>query len=39
VILPISFIVDTTATGTITNTAEISIDNGDDCDSTPDQII
>lgn len=38
-ILPISFIVDATATGTIINTAEISVDNGDDCDSTPDQII
>ncbi len=36
--LPISFTVDGTASGTIVNTAEISNDDGDDCDSTPDQV-
>ncbi len=36
--LSISFVVDGTATGSIDNFAEISIDDGDDCDSFPDTL-
>ena len=34
--LPITFTLNASAVGTITNLAEISVDDGDDCDSTPD---
>jgi hypothetical protein len=36
VTLPISFTVNAQASGTVTNYAEISSDDGNDCDSTPD---